>query len=397
MIKYPSIRIVGVQGIYFRDNSRIFRGFKEIDIATIQKSLEKDTRFEYVIRVRFFDKEKKISMFFSDKTARAALVLAESEKIRLYEELRDGKYIVGKVPSLNKLFEEYIGSRSESVRPLNPRTLQNYKDFYYKWIRPAIGKMSIDKIEYRSIQPIVKQLHQAGLSPRTQQSVKQTLSPIFKHAIRLGYRQTNPVSLVETQPVRNVKSFMLNEADAKKIYKTICQWQDPAIRAFLLFVFTGRRIHSEAARIKWEDIDFANKCYTLTGIENTKNKDDRLFPLIPPLIKALKQMKPKDEGYIFAENKPLAKGTGRHRWDALVRVSGVEMGAHECRNLIGHVLKTADRLSDDLIGYLFGHSRHSVSVTGRYAFAGYRLVEELTLRYIELIEKGGWENYLPDS
>ena len=387
------IRIAGCTGIFYRDATGNLKGLKEVDTATIQRQIKKELPFEYVIRVRHRNNDTLHTLRFAGtKTARQALALAESEKVQLWEAVRSGKTI-GQTPTLNRLFEEYIETRIHGVRPLNPRTLQNYKDFYAKWIQAAIGAMNIDQIEYKHIQPIAEKIRRAGLSPRTQLSVKQTLSPVFAYAIKQGYRQINPVSLVETQPVRNVKSFSLGEEEARRVYQTILNWPDPGVRAFLLFVFTGRRIHSEASRIRWEDLDLENERYTLTGIDNTKNKDPKLFPLIPPLVEALRLMGPKPSGYIFESGgKPLAKGTGRHRWENLAKTAGVEMGAHECRNLIGHVLKTADRIGDDLVGYLFGHSRHSVGVTGRYAFAGYKLVEELTYRYLELIEKGGWES-----
>lgn len=395
MTKRSLIRIAGSSGgIFYRDSTGSLKGCKEVDTATIQKQIKKELPFEYVIRVRHRNKDTLHTLRFAGtKTARQALALAESEKVQLWEAVRSGK-MIGQTPALNRLFEEYIETRIHGVRPLNPRTLQNYKDFYAKWIQAAIGAMNIDQIEYKHIQPIAEKIRRAGLSPRTQLSVKQTLSPVFAYAIKQGYRQTNPVGLVETQPVRNVKSFSLCEEEAQRIYRTILEWPDPCVRAFLLFVFTGRRIHSEASRIRWEDLDLENGRYTLTGIDNTKNKDPKTFPLIPPLIEALQLMGPKPSGYLFesAGGQPLAKGTGRHRWESLARTAGVEMGAHECRNLIGHVLKTADRVGDDLVGYLFGHSRHSVGVTGRYAFAGYKLVEELTYRYLELIEKGGWES-----
>ncbi|MGE4295606.1 MAG: tyrosine-type recombinase/integrase [Campylobacterales bacterium] len=394
MITDKLIRITGTSGIYYRDATGNLKGFKEVDTATIQKQLKKELPFEYVVRVRHRNKGTYHTLrFVGTKTAKQALALAEAERTKLHETAKTGRTI-GQTPTLNRLFEEYIETRIHGAKPLNPRTLQNYREFYAKWIQAAIGTMSIDQIELEHIQPIADKIRRAGLSPRTQLSVKQTLSPVFQYAIKRRYRQTSPVSLVELPPIRNVKNFELSEEKAKRVYQTILDWPDPTIRAFFLFSFMGRRLNSEGGRIRWEDIDLDNRRYTLTGKENTKTKDSKVFPLTPPMIQALKEMGPKESGYLFegGSGGQIAARTASRRWEELSKKADAEITAHRCRNLIGHALKTADRIGDDLIAYLLGHSRHSVGVTGRYAFAGYKLTEELTYRYLELIENGGWES-----
>jgi integrase len=392
------VHIKWLTGIYFLDKNGIFDGEEPLTIDKLRRLKPKATPYELVVRAQIPGKSRLTTLHFGpgDIITRSTGIAA-GKRIELLDALKADRLAgkIRKVPTLDELYAKYIEHRKNGANQLNEKTIGAYNSYYKRLIGPAIGAMRVDKIEFEDVQSILDDMRCKGYSASSQSHLKHTLSPIMLYAMKMRYRNDNPVFLTETEAVRNVKEFALSETDAKRVYQTILDTKDPAERAFLLFLFTGRRRNCEATRIRWEDVDLANGKYTLTGKANSKNKTDKQFPLIAPLIEALKQMGVKESGFLFHlkgdKDKKISGEIAYAHWNRVKKASGVNMNAHECRNLIGHVLKTADFVSNDHLGYLFGHARGGTSVTERYAFGGFRLVKKLTERYIELIENGGWE------
>jgi integrase len=398
VIKEYLVSIKGARGLYIRDKLNIVRNSgKEATPELLQKILPKEIPYEIVGHITVRKRGRfRTFRFPGSKPVKQAINEAYVQREVFREEVRTGTSAPSQIPTLDKFFTEYIERRAEGANSLSDGTIDTSKYMYKNWAKREIGNMRLDEIQYEHIQSLIDSMRRKGLAGATQKRLKNSLSPVMSEAIRRRYIKANPVSLAVTDPVDNVKSFELSEAEAKRVYETILSLKKPFERALALFVFTGRRIDCEAARIRWEDVDLENDRYTLTGKRNTKNKVPRVFPLIPPLAEALRAMPARDKGFIFSsvsgDNARTSGSRCFYIWAKIRKLSGVNMTAHECRNLIGHVLKTADGVANDLLASVFGHSRGGESVTGRYAFSGYPLVKKLITRYIELIEQGGWSS-----
>ena len=174
-------------GLYYEDREQIFSkkklgrtDLKKIDYALI------------VIVIKFYFKNKQIkkTVKYHNITGLQAVKKAVSKRIELKEELEENGMLEKKTfTSVNELFTEYKELKSKT---LSPENIYNIKVTYEKWIRNTLGKIQIQNVKTSDIQKIVNKMLKEGRKPRTAQSIKQILRPLFNYAIDLDIIQINP-------------------------------------------------------------------------------------------------------------------------------------------------------------------------------------------------------------
>ena len=174
---------------------------------------------------------------------------------------------------------------------------------YNKWIKKTIGDMAINKITTLDMQPIINRILQQGLAPRTAQSIKQILRPIFNHAIDLDLLIKNPALKVNIPKFDNTVNFELTEEKRKKLYQEIINYELLKYRGIMLFLYLGRRLN-EVLTLKWENINFNKKLksYTIQDV-SSKIRQQQEYPLSKPLEDFLSEYSIRQKGYIFQGEK----------------------------------------------------------------------------------------------
>lgn len=146
-------------------------------------------------------------------------------------------------------------------------------------------------------------------------------------------------------------------------FKAVMGEENDTMRDFLLFLlFTGMR-RNEAAKLRWEDIDFAGNTITL---RETKNGHSHVLPL-EKFIKDMLQRRHQNKinGYVF-----YGTGAEGHMKDPkkaikrVVEICGFEFSSHDLRRTF---ITTAESLDVSLyaIKYLINH-RTNNDLTGGY-------------------------------
>ena len=113
-----------------------------------------------------------------------------------------------------------------------------------------------------------------------------------------------------------------------------------AVRDFLVFLLlTGLR-RTEAATLKWADVDLHGKMFTVSVV--TKNHELHTLPLTDFMLEMLKRRydDPRRGAYVFGETGPL--GEPKKQIAKVVALSGVPFSSHTLRRTFASIAESLD-------------------------------------------------------
>ena len=217
---------------------------------------------------------------------------------------------------------------------------------------PAIGALSIDKIEARQIVALVKKIEERGareIASRTLGDIKQ----VFRYAIANGHGTHSPVSdikptdILKTVPVENMARVEADELPM--LLRKIETYQGaPATRlAMKLMCLTFVRT-SELIEARWEEFNLKAKMWTIPPermkqVKGATKPQPHKVPLAKQTIDALEmllEVTGSDDGLLFphqwSKGKCMSKNT---ILEALYRMGYKgEMTGHGFRGLASTIL-----------------------------------------------------------
>ncbi len=214
-----------------------------------------------------------------------------------------------------------------------------------------IGHRYIDEIKPMHIQKIIsKMANTHNLSPRSQKSIIEVLSPLFDYAIRNKMSKENPTEFIKIK-IPSQKKIVTNATELfKRVYLGINDYykDEPFFKALFLFGFTGRR-KSEILNLKWENLDLGGDYY---WIEDTKNGEKQRYPL-PAMVKvALLEIKDTHKGLVF--KSPI---TGK-------AIVNIDRQMRKLREHIGIDTLTLHYMRNILVSALAEQSTEAVTLSG---------------------------------
>lgn len=367
------------KGIYLKDKNSTFKT-KEINKNDLKK-LDYDN-IDIVLKFYFRNKQIKKTINFYNITGLQAVKNAVSKRNLLKDELLETGAIKKKeFKTLNAIFEVYMGLKSKT---LSKENIYNTNKTYDKWIRESIGHINIDKITVADIQTIVNDILHQGLAPRTAQSIKQILRPVFNYAIEeLDILIKNAALKVALPKVQNIMNFELSDEQRKRLFYEIWNYEDLRYRGIMLFLFVGRRLN-EALTLEWTEINLNDNLSTyIITAEKSKDRKRHEYPLSEPLAAFLKEYGIKKRGYLFEgiSTPHVTDDTFRDHWKKVCKRADIKkMRIHDTRHLLGNTLINKG-VTEDVIGKVLGHQ--SYSITSRYAKVHINSINEALKIYFE--------------
>jgi site-specific recombinase XerD len=355
-----NLRNLDTKGLYFKDINKLYNK-KELNKNDLKKIDYEN--IDIVLKFYFRNKQIKKTLKFSNLTGLQAIKKAIAIRVELKEELQENGIIKKKnFKSLNELWDDYIELKSKT---LSEKNIYTTKKSYDKWIKDNIGNMEVTKITTSDIQSIINSILKQGLKPRTAQTIKQILRPLFNYSIDIGLSETNPAIKVNLPSFDNTVDFHLSEEKRIKLYEEINKYEPLKYRGIMLFLYFERRLN-EALTMQWQNVNFENRTYVIED-KYSKIRRRQEYPLLKPLEDFLIEFGVANRGFIFngETTEYVTSNTFRRHWKEVIKNAGIEnMRIHDTRHVLGNTFVNRGESLEN-IGKVLGHS--SVAVTKRYA------------------------------
>lgn len=288
-----------------------------------------------------------------EQQAKSLKTSIESEALRRFAEIRenlvlgmDQQRIDNAGITFADLWEKY---KKIAITHKAPET-QSRERYFSKRLLRHFGKMPLLSITPERTQEFIAE--NSDLEASSINRYFHLLSRLFNLAIEWGYLKTKPIK--SARPLREQKKEIERISD-DQIGKILSNC-DEFYQAVIIFLQnTGARL-GELHRLRWKDIDRANKQVTLRDF---KTNDIRTVPVPDELITRLEGIKGKEE-FVFPRNRSRLK----HTVIAICKRAEVKASCHTFRHeYISRLLEAGvDPIS---IMRLTGHKR--LATLQRYA------------------------------
>jgi integrase len=211
--------------------------------------------------------------------------------------------------------EQFLPRVQREAKP----TTYNVRCVDWERLRRVIGTdyVSLGSVETCDVQAWFDRLSEdePGLGRNTLHGHKSTISAIFKEAVRLGYRSSNPVRDVRVNPLAPAPS-QKHAYTLEEIAEILSRLPEPAATIFALACFSGLR-RSEIQGLEWTDLR-DGQIYVSRAIVNGFTSSPKTansaapIPVLHPLAERLEMHRLRDgnptKGPVFRSHtgKPLA-------------------------------------------------------------------------------------------
>lgn len=195
---------------------------------------------------------------YLNKTVQGNKKHAERTRTKLLRERDVGTLVE---PSETTL-DAYLDCWLEGVAKTRVResTYDDYTFLMRRYVRPALGKRRLDQLKTLEIQQLYGDMSAQGLSPRTVRYTHTVLRNALEQAVLWGMLARNPADLAVLPRKRRKEMLALTPEEARRFLAAAKE--DTRCAFFSLLLDTGLR-PSEAAGLKWDDVDLAGRLLTV--------------------------------------------------------------------------------------------------------------------------------------
>lgn len=246
--------------------------------------------------------------------------------------------------TLHKAFEEF-----KATRPLTPKTLRDYERSMrlLNWGETGWFKITGDMV-IRKHQALTEEN-----GPATANLAMRFLRSLLTFCIE-RYRTSDDKPLIAENPVKRlsgVKAWNVIKPRTNYIkpYELKAWWEagdklaNETHRDYVRFVLlTGLRREEAAAKLKWENIDFVSKTFT---VPDTKNHKDLTLPLTDYLLAMLEDRRAtRINDYVFPS--PHSKSghleEPRAAYEPIEELCGIKSTIHDLRRTFATIAESLD-------------------------------------------------------
>ncbi|WP_323651761.1 tyrosine-type recombinase/integrase [Aliarcobacter butzleri] len=258
------------------------------------------------------------------------MIAKRNEMINILKEKGTLKTETTKLPkidpkdrSFNNVYQAWINVKRIDKRA---NTIRVYEVCYKNYLSKAFDKMLIDDITENHIQNLINEAIEKKKKPTTIKTIKVVMKPLLEiNDVMLNWKK------IVFPKHTSERKFKGSDEDAIKISKALLTYEHPIMRGIFAFLLTGRRIN-EVLQLKHEHINYKNNTFTIVA-ENSKNKKEHTFKLLPILLNAIKEQK-TTTGKIF----PMGRDNAIYHFKKCLRSIDIHnMVMHDLRSMVGVV------------------------------------------------------------
>ena len=321
--------------------------------------------------------------------------MAEAQKVR--DELRRRADVGIAAPGyrLIDVLDAFL-EHGRTTRGWTPATIRSYRSTIDLHIRPAIGKVLLDRLTVRHAQGFIDRLVTVGHSPRHVAHIRGVLRSAIAHAVNQKLVTRNVAALVTVPPTRKAETAALSHDEVRRLWEAL---QDNRLRPLFMVAGTLGLRRGELIALRCEDanLDRAELQVRRTGsriygeyVEGLpKSERSRRTVSLPAfLIEELKRHKAaqnedrlqlgphwRDENRVFPgdDGGPLGATTIRKTLDAGLERAGLpHIRVHDLRHSAATGLLAAGGSLHD-VQEMLGHAAYAfTSDTYIHALDGQR-------------------------
>ena len=150
--------------------------------------------------------------------------------------------------TLNDLLDVWLAAKEPNLKP---RTLFDYRQICDRYLRPALGTLSLGRVTPDRVQGLYGQYQRQGKA-RTALKLHQVLSQALAMAVRWGWLAYNPCDRVDRPRYQAArKTLWTSEQLQAFLDGTREHWLHPL---WVVAISTGARL-GELLAVTWEDVD----------------------------------------------------------------------------------------------------------------------------------------------
>ena len=268
-------------------------------------------------------------------------------------------------PKVKDLWDQYLVRHALPRKA--PRSIEEDKCLWRKYLEPAFGHMSVDAIT----QSDVIRLHNSMQTmPWRANHARCLISKMMNLAIDWGYRSDNPCRGVEKFP-ETPRNRFLSTDERHRLTQALSEEADhTAAIAIWMLRLTGAR-KGEVLQARWEQFDLEAKIpFWQIPAGSTKQKRVNRKPLSRTAFELLMNWEPRcprsSAGWVIPGRDPEnCRYDLKRPWDRIrKRADLMDVRLHDLRHDFASIA-VANGTSLEIIGRYLGHS--SIQTTQRYA------------------------------
>lgn len=253
-----------------------------------------------------------------------------------------GERLGGGKARLSALLDAYRGARSDTGRPVRPKSNE---DYMLRHLARSLGHVRLDQLDTAALVDFARSRRRAGAGAYTVNMELSKLGTALRYACALaGIRYVDPVAAARP----TLHHFGLIGAGKKRERRpSPDEWTAllAAIRALktdvplediVLVAAVNAFRRGEIVRLRWADIDQESRTIVVRDRKHPREKRDQVVPLIGGTLDVLmRQPRREGEPRIF----PFEAGTVSKLFKAAVDAAGIEdLRLHDLRHEAASVL-----------------------------------------------------------
>lgn len=259
------------------------------------------------------------------RTTRAGRKAAERIERELQHQVdkgrtRDERVTVGEL--LDRWYEQIESS-------LSPGTAEGYRRAKDQTLKPAFGKLQVEKLTIYHLDELYNRLGRRGLGASAIHQVHSVMHGACAQAIRWGWMTSNPASSASPPPVRRKELEIPTGEEINALYGWAVEHDKDLAVLIRLAASTGAR-RGELGALRWTSLDLDERQVTVSRNriavkgavveKSTKGRRARSFGVDPETIAILRAHRARELekalrlGVPFARDAPVLTGMPGKHW-----------------------------------------------------------------------------------